>query len=241
MSFYDNTRLVLIEKKRLSWSLWEIQGQLGSAPNKAESRRLRWSTKALCTCFPVNGSQICTPPSQDTARLSASINPTNATDFLWWVYTYDGWMLLYAHSVRDQILTVLSLPPLMNQSSQDDVYKLLHERYSRHKWKNIHRGARNSWQAACDILPGKKRKWHLNVALKNNSQSTSELYQACTMQKAQRAKLANINLPRAAKYISFCCSSKEILKQLIIYPKSAAAISSTTAKALAGRMLCRPD
>jgi len=36
--------------------------------------------------------------------------------------------------------------------------------------------------------------------------------QACTTQKARWAKLTDINLQRAAKSISFCCSLKKILK-----------------------------
>ena len=60
------------------------------------------------------------------------------------------------------------------------------------------------------------------------------ILQACTTQKARRAKLTNINLPRAAKSISFCCSLKEILERQLLYIRSRA-----IAKALAGR-ICIP-
>ena len=36
------------------------------------------------------------------------------------------------------------------------------------------------------------------------------LTQACTTQKARRAKLANTNLLQAEESLSFCCSLKEI-------------------------------
>jgi len=42
---------------------------------------------------------------------------------------------------------------------------------------------------------------------------TKTLEQACTTQKARRSKLTNINLSRAAKSTSFCCSLKKILER----------------------------
>ena len=76
------------------------------------------------------------------------------------------------------------------------------------------------------------------------------VYQACTTQKARRAKLININSPRAASL--FCHSVEEILKgQVIIRSRAFATFSATefsraARKDLAGRMwpagrmLCRP-
>ena len=46
--------------------------------------------------------------------------------------------------------------------------------------------------------------------------ATSGVGQACTTKKARRAKPTNINLPRAAKSIPFCCSLTEILERQLI-------------------------
>jgi len=55
-------------------------------------------------------------------------------------------------------------------------------------------------------------------------------------QKARRAKLTNINLPRAAKTISFCCSLKEILDQQLIIRNRVV----TTFSAIAKDLACAP-
>jgi len=65
--------------------------------------------------------------------------------------------------------------------------------------------------------------------------------QDCATQKAQKDKLTITDLPRAAKSTLFCCSLKEILERhLSIYRSWVVATFSAIAKALPGRMLCRP-
>ena len=80
---------------------------------------------------------------------------------------------------------------------------------------------------------------------------SNPLRQACTTQKARRAKLININSPRAAKSL-FRHSVKEIMKgQVIIRSRAFATFSATEFSGAArrdlagrmwpaGRMLCRP-
>jgi len=74
-------------------------------------------------------------------------------------------------------------------------------------------------------------------------------YQTCITQKARRAKLININFPRAAKKLFRCTVIwKKILVWQLIIPEAGLLqhflqlrkLSQATRKALAGRMLCRP-
>jgi len=102
--------------------------------------------------------------------------------------------------------------------------------------------------AACktSYAPGlKQMQLATHYSLHNHSVSISGLFldltQACATQKAWKTKLTNTDLPRAAKSISFWCSLKVILERQSIYTRSrAVATFFAIAKALAGRMSCRP-